>query len=104
MPNPGHHRTHSDIDSALDSLGFSYLQDIQVVLNPRFQCPVNLDDVTELLNQPTPSLEGVAQWSYDGSLEREVMRSLGKMEEEAKAKEEKERLELEAYEVRMSTT
>ncbi len=69
-------RMDSDLEAALDYLGYNPLENVPFQLNPAFLPPDDLLRRTEaLLARPIPGEEGLArgQYNYDCRVERQVI-------------------------------
>lgn len=97
-------RHSSDVDRALDGLGFSYLDGVPFRLDPRLESVSNYDfsRVNALTSQNLPSA-GISEMCNDlmgrmGTLERQVLAQLRSLEAEEEAKRDKEKKEEEELE------
>ncbi len=73
-------RLDSDLEAALDYLGYNPLENVPFQLNPAFLPPDDLLRRTEaLLARPIPGEEGVngGRWNYDCRVERQVIEQVG---------------------------
>jgi len=87
----------SDLDRALDGLGFSYIDGVPFRLDPRIESVSNYDysRVDELLQRPLPN-SGLSNMCTNliekiGVLEKQVLEQLKTLEAEKEAKKEQER-------------
>ena len=94
----------SDLDRALDGLGFSYIDGVPFRLDPRIESVSNYDyfRVDELLQRPLPN-SGLSNMCTNliekiGVLEKEVLGQLKAIETEKEAKKEQERKDEEEFE------
>ena len=94
----------SDLDRALDGLGFSYLDGIPFRIDPRIENVSNYDysRANELLSRPLPA-HGLSDMCVSlidkiGSLEKQVLGQLESLEKEKEARKEKQRIDEEALE------
>jgi len=94
----------SDLDRALDGLGFSYIDGVPFRLDPRIESVSNYDyfRVDELLQRPLPNSE-LSNMCTNliekiGVLEKQVLEQLKAIETEKEAKKEQERKDEEELE------
>ena len=99
-------KNHSDMDQALDGLGFSYLDGVPFRLDPRIEAVNNYDlsRVEAILARPPPGI-GLSEHctsllSNLGKVEKQVLDQLKAIDDEKKAKAEKEAKELKELEER----
>lgn len=97
-------RHSSEVDRALDGLGFSYLDGVPFQIDPRIQAVANYDysRVNDLLGRPLPA-SGLSEMCTDllgkmGALEKQVIDQLETLEAEKIARQERERQEDEELE------
>ncbi len=72
-------RMDSELDAALDYLGYNPLEQVPFAINPAFVPPRDLIRRTEeLLARPLPAEEGLAanRWAFDGQVERQVIQQV----------------------------
>lgn len=94
----------SDLDRALDGLGFSYIDGVPFRIDPRIESVANYDytKVDELLQRPIPNA-GLSDMCTNlvekiGVLEKQVLEQLKTLEAEKEAKKEQERKDEEELE------
>lgn len=97
-------RHSSEVDRALDGLGFSYLDGVPFQIDPRIDAVANFDysRVNDLLGRPLPA-SGLSDMCTDliakmGALEKQVIKQLETLEAEKVARQEHEKQEDEELE------
>ena len=73
------------LDQALDSLGFSYIDGVNVEIASKYRVDCDLSEVRTILNKPAPSVLAFDS-NYDTSYEKQVLQDLDKRSETEKTK------------------
>lgn len=84
------------LDQALDSLGFSYIDGVNVEIASKYRVDCDLSDVRTILNKPAPSVLAFDS-NYDTSYEKQVLQDLDKRSETEKIKAQERSKRIEEY-------
>ena len=85
------------LDQALDSLGFSYIDGVNVEIASKYRVDCDLSDVRTILDAPAPSVLAFDS-NYDTSYEKQVLQDLDKRSETEKTKAQERSKRIEEYE------
>ena len=85
------------LDQALDSLGFSYIDGVNVKIASKYRVDCDLSEIRTILEKPVPSVLAFDS-NYDTSYEKQVLQDLEKRSETEKARAEERTKRIEEYE------
>ena len=87
------------LEQALDSLGFSYIDGVDVQIASKYRVDCDLSKIRTILDKSPPSVLAFDS-NYDTSFEKQVIHDLDKRTETEKAKAEERRKRIEEYQLK----